>query len=291
MRDKQDGIRRLPPWLTKKVPVNADNTVTETLDDLSLDTVCRGARCPNSLECRSRKRAAFLLMGPHCTRACRFCAMATGDPAPLDPDEPERLAKAVERLGLNHAVITSVTRDDLPDGGAGHFAATVLAIRDLCPDSSVEILVPDFWGDENAWEVAADSLPDVFNHNLETVERLYDRVRPGADFDLSLSLLDFVKERQPDLLTKSGMMVGLGEELEEIVEAAEALRDVGVDIVTVGQYLQPKSERTLAVERYVTPEEFADLKKELLGLGFKSVASAPFVRSSYNAEEAFMEAE
>ncbi len=164
----------------------------------------------------------------------------------------------------------------------------VAAIRGRCPEATVEILVPDFWGDEDAWAVAADALPDVFNHNMETVERLYDRVRPGADFDRSLALLDFAKERRPEMTTKSGMMVGLGEDLEDVVDVAGALRDVGVDIITVGQYLRPSSERTLEVSRYVTPEEFGDLEKELLGLGFKVVACSPFVRSSYNAEEAFL---
>ncbi len=278
---------RLPPWLTKKIPAEGDAAVRNVLADLSLDTVCRGARCPNSLDCKSRGRAAFLLMGPHCTRRCRFCAMTEGEPTPPDPEEPARLAEAVKRLGLGHAVVTSVTRDDLPDGGAGHFARTVRAIRAACPGVAVEILVPDFWGDEEAWATAADSLPDVFNHNLETVERLYGKVRPGADFDRSLALLDFVKERHPDLATKSGLMLGLGEELDEILETAEALRDVGVDLLTVGQYLKPRSARTLEVERFVPPEEFAELERELLGLGFKSVACAPFVRSSYNAEEAF----
>lgn len=289
MTEEKPVVRRLPPWLAKKIPVESGQAVKDCLSELSLDTVCRGARCPNSLECKSRGRAAFLLMGPHCTRSCRFCAMTSEVPAPLDPGEPDRLAEAVERLGLKHAVVTSVTRDDLSDGGAGHFARTVAAVRARCPGVTVEILVPDFWGDEDAWATAADSLPDVFNHNLETVERLYDRVRPEADFDRSLALLDFVKERQPELSTKSGLMLGLGEELEEIVETAAALRDVGVDIITVGQYLKPRSARTLEVERFVTPEEFADLAEELRGLGFKSVACSPFVRSSYNAEEAFLE--
>ncbi|MCD8141255.1 MAG: lipoyl synthase [Planctomycetaceae bacterium] len=284
-------VRRLPPWLKKTIPAASTQPVADTLAELRLDTVCRGARCPNSLDCKSRGRAAFLLMGPNCTRACRFCAMESAEPVPLDPEEPSRLAEAVKRLGLRHAVITSVTRDDLPDGGAGHFAATVAAIRSLCPETTIEILVPDFWGDQTAWATAVDSLPDVFNHNLETVERLYAKVRPEADFDQSLALLDFAKERQPKMSTKSGLMLGLGEELQEIVETAAALRDVGVDIITVGQYLQPLSERTLPVERYVTPEEFADLAAELRGMGFKSVACSPFVRSSYNAEEAFLSLE
>ncbi len=285
---EKKSVKRLPPWLTKTIPANPGTEVATTLSDLKLDTVCRGARCPNSLDCKSRGRAAFLLMGPHCTRSCRFCAMTSGKPAHLDPDEPDRVAQAVERLQLKHAVVTSVTRDDLHDGGAGHFAATVAAIRRRCPGVTIEILVPDFWGDEDAWETAADSRPDVFNHNLETVERLYEKVRPEADFDRSLALLDFVKEHHPDLSTKSGLMVGLGEELEEIVETAVALRDVGVDIITVGQYLKPSSARTLEVERFVTPEEFADLENDLKNLGFKSVACGPFVRSSYNAEEAFL---
>lgn len=286
----ESPVRRLPPWLRKTIPANPGTAVNDCLSDLSLDTVCRGARCPNSLDCKSRGRAAFLILGPRCTRACRFCAMTSGEPVPPDPDEPERLARAVGRLGLKHVVVTSVTRDDLPDGGAEHFARTVRAVRTANPGVTIEILVPDFWGDEEAWATAVDSLPDVFNHNLETVERLYPRVRPGADYDMSLALLDFAKERRPELKTKSGMMVGLGEELEEIVEAARALRDVGVDIVTVGQYLQPRSERTLEVARFVTPAEFADLERELAGMGFASVACAPFVRSSYNAEEAFLKA-
>ena len=287
-KENKPAVRRLPPWLNKKIPSVSAQPVADCLSELRLDTVCRGARCPNSLDCKSRGRAAFLVMGPHCTRACRFCAMISGEPAALDPEEPRRLAEAVKRLGLNHAVITSVTRDDLPDGGAAHFAAVVAAIRETSPEATVEILVPDFWGDEEAWAVSADALPDVYNHNMETVERLYSLVRPKADFDRSLALLDFVKERHPEMSTKSGLMLGLGEEIGEIVETAQALRDVGVDILTVGQYLKPSSPRTLEVERFVTPEEFADLERELQGLGFKSVACSPFVRSSYNAEEAFL---
>ncbi len=283
------AIKRLPPWLKKAIPSQSEEAEVEAcLGELRVDTVCRGARCPNRLDCKSRRRAAFLLLGPRCTRSCRFCAMEDGSPAPVDPEEPARVAEAVKRLGLKHAVVTSVTRDDLPDGGAEHFAETVRAARRLCPDATVEILVPDFWGDEEAWAVAVDSGPDVFNHNLETVERLYAEVRPKADFDQSLALLDFAKERNPDMATKSGLMVGLGEELDEILETAEILREVGVDIITVGQYLKPHSPRTLEVRRFVPPEEFAELEKELLELGFKSVACAPFVRSSYNAEEDFL---
>lgn len=282
------SVERPPAWLRKPIPSGDARPVADCLDELGLDTVCRGARCPNRLDCRSRGRAAFLLLGPRCTRACRFCAVESGRPAAPDPDEPARLAQAVRRLNLGHAVLTSVTRDDLPDGGAGHFAAAVAAIRDVCPGTTVEILVPDFQGDEEAWAAAADSRPDVFNHNLETVERLQGTVRPEADFDMSLALLDFAKERRPGISTKSGLMLGLGEEPEEVLEAARALRDVGVDILTVGQYLRPKSERTLPVARFVPPDEFSDLERELRGLGFPSVACAPFVRSSYNAGEAFL---
>lgn len=287
---KKPVVRRMPAWLKKKIPhdCGCGQEVSDCLDDLNLETICKGARCPNRLECRTQRRAAFLLMGTRCTRGCRFCAMASGVPEPLDPDEPMRLAEAVGRLRIHHAVITSVTRDDLPDGGAAHFAATVAAVKERVARASVEILVPDFWGDQEAWAVAADSIPEVFNHNIETVERLYDEVRPGADFDRSLALLDFVKERHPDMLTKSGMMLGLGEELGEVVEAARALRDVGVDIITVGQYMRPASERTLPVKRYVPPEEFAWLEQELEGMGFDMVACSPWVRSSYNAEEAFL---
>ncbi len=282
---------RLPPWLKKTIPPQGGETAVEAcLEELRVDTVCRGARCPNRLECKNRGRAAFLLMGPNCTRRCRFCAMEDGPPAPLDPEEPNRVAEAVRRLGLKHAVVTSVTRDDLPDGGAEHFAATVRAMRRLTPETTVEILVPDFWGDEAAWAVAVDAGADVFNHNLETVERLYTEVRPKADFDQSLALLDYAKERQPEMATKSGLMLGLGEDLEEILETAEILREVGVDIITVGQYLRPKSSRTLEVARFVPPEEFAELERELVGLGFKAVACGPFVRSSYQAEEDFLRA-
>ncbi len=287
-QDDKPAVHRLPPWLKKTIPAEGGQAVENCLSALRLDTVCRAARCPNSLDCKSRGRAAFLILGPYCTRECRFCAMENGAPAPVDPEEPARLAKAVEELRLSHAVITSVTRDDLPDGGARHFADVVKAIRAQTPKTSVEILVPDFWGDEDAWAVATDAAPDVFNHNIETVERLYPRVRPKADFDRSLALLDFAKERCPEITTKSGIMLGLGEEQDEVLEAAAALRDVGVDILTVGQYLQPKSPRTLPVERFVPPEEFEELAEELRGLGFKAVACSPFVRSSYNAEEDFL---
>ncbi|MDR1534176.1 MAG: lipoyl synthase [Planctomycetota bacterium] len=280
-------IRRLPPWLGKNIPAETGRPLIDCLAELRLDTVCRGARCPNRLECLSRGQAAFLILGPRCTRACRFCAVESGNPEPPDPGEPFRLAEAVKRLGLAHAVITSVTRDDLSDGGAGHFARTAAAIRSRCPGVAVEILVPDFSGNPEAWRTAADCRPEVFNHNLETVARLYPGVRPGADFDRSLALLGFAKRRRPGVTTKSGLMLGLGEDFREVREAAGALRRAGVDMLTVGQYLRPAGGRALPVERFVPPEEFADLERELRGLGFAGVACSPFTRSSYRAGESF----
>lgn len=285
-KERPAGSGPRPPWLTIRVPANMDPSVDTCLDDLKLGTVCRHAKCPNRHECYDKGRATFLLMGPSCTRHCAFCGVPREAPTALDPEEPGRVAEAAERLELKHAVITSVTRDDLPDGGAAHFAATVAAVRERCPQATVEILVPDFAGDEDAWAVAADAGADVFNHNMETVPRLYDKVRPEADYDMSLALLDFVKERCPKATTKSGLMLGLGEELDEVVAVAEDLRGVGVDMLTVGQYLCPEREKNLPVERYVTPEEFEQLREALVELGFRFVACAPLVRSSYNALEA-----
>lgn len=286
---ENSSANRLPPWLKKRVPLGGDGKVCACLHDLGLGTVCQSARCPNQLECYGRGRATFLLMGPNCTRRCGFCAVGKDAPAPLDAGEPGRVAEAVRRLELKHAVITSVTRDDLPDGGAEHFAQTVRAVRGLQPGVTIEILVPDFAGDEEAWAASCDCQPDVYNHNIETVPRLYGTVRPGADYDRSLSLLDFVKERRPKLTTKSGIMLGLGEEFEEVIDVAEDLRSVGVDMITVGQYLRPREGVNLPVARYVPPEEFDELKTLLEELGFPHVACAPFVRSSYNAGEALEE--
>lgn len=285
-RWEKGGRKGLPPWLKIRVPVHSDETVHSCLDTHKLGTVCQSARCPNQLECFGKGRATFLLMGPVCTRHCGFCAVTDGAPTPLDPEEPARVAEAVKELGLRHAVITSVTRDDLDDGGASHFAATVEAVRASSPEVTIEILVPDFGGDEEAWAVAADSRPDVFNHNIETIPRLYDKVRPEADYDMSLALLDFVKERHPQGKTKSGLMLGLGETLEEVVEVCEDLRGIEVNMITIGQYLCPSKKVNLPVERYVPPEEFAELKADLDTLGFDFVACSPFVRSSYNAAEA-----
>ncbi len=278
--------QHLPPWLTKRVPLHMDARVRTCLKDLGLGTVCESARCPNLVECYQKGRATFLLMGPRCTRACRFCAVESGPPAPLAPDEPERVARAVERLQLRHAVITSVTRDDLDDGGADHFAATVAAVRARNPETTVELLVPDFAGAEASWRIAAEARSDIFNHNVETVCRLYPRVRPEADYERSLRLLAFVREQYPDTTTKSGLMVGLGETDDEVLEVAVDLRRAGVDMITVGQYLCPNPSTHLPVERFVPPETFRVLEQRIAACGFRVVACAPFVRSSYLAEEA-----
>lgn len=277
-----------PDWLTVKIPLHGEaKAVRDCLDSLRLGTVCSSARCPNQAECYAKGRATFLLMGPNCTRHCGFCAVDRDPPQPLDEQEPERVARAVRELHLRHAVITSVTRDDLPDGGAEHFVRTVRMVRELNTGVSVEILVPDFAGNKQAWQTSAACLPDVYNHNLETVSRLYETVRPQADYQRSLEQLLAVKKEFPQLRTKSGLMVGLGEEYEELLQAGRDLRAAGVDMLTVGQYLAPRSGRNLPVVRYMPPEEFAQLEKDLLALGFPMVAASPFVRSSYNAGEAF----
>lgn len=276
-----------PPWITKRLSLPAAPSVKRCLDDLCLHTVCQSARCPNASECFTAGRATFLLLGPICTRNCGFCAVEKGSPPhPVDPTEPERIAAAAVRLGLRHVVITSVTRDDLADGGATHFARTVEALRRSLPHATIEILPPDFAGNRQAWETVADAQPDVLNHNLETISRLYPAVRPGADYGRSLAFLRFVKDRHPTLITKSGIMVGLGETVEEVLEVGRDLRQAGVEMITIGQYLRPSS-TNLPVARFLPPEEFERLASALKKLGFGSVAAAPFVRSSYHAEEAY----
>lgn len=277
-----------PDWLTIRLPLQNDQQpVRGCLDNLRLGTVCSSARCPNQAECYGKGRATFLLMGPNCTRRCGFCAVDREAPQPLDPQEPERVAQAVMELKLRHAVITSVTRDDLPDGGAEYFVQTVQAVRRKNPGVSIEILVPDFAGRQESWRISAGSLPDVYNHNMETVRRLYPSVRPQADYDRSLAQLRYVKDVFPQLTTKSGLMVGLGETYEELLQVGRDLRAAGVDMVTVGQYLAPVNGKNLPVVSYLPPEEFARLEKDLKAMGFAMVAASPFVRSSYNADEAF----
>jgi lipoic acid synthetase len=278
---------RLAPWLKKRLP--AQDTVQEVkrlVEGLDLHTVCQSARCPNLNECWSRKAATFMIMGDICTRTCRFCTVPKGKPLPLDAAEPDHVAQAAERLGLRHVVVTSVDRDELPDQGAEHFAATIRAIRARLPDAVIEVLTPDFRGVEACIDVVADAAPDIYNHNLETVPRLYARVRPGAGYEQSLALLERVKRREKAPFTKSGLMLGLGERPEELTRVMADLRAAGVDILTLGQYLRP-SLAQLPVERFVPPEEFAAYGEEARAMGFLSVASAPFVRSSYNAAEVY----
>ena len=278
---------RKPDWLKRRLPAGETfNQVRELIEAGRLHTVCQEAKCPNIWECYSHRTATFLIMGERCTRNCRFCSVAAGPPGPLDPQEPARVAEAVERMGLKYVVVTSVTRDDLPDGGAGHFAATIHEIRRRLPGAEIEVLIPDFQGDPAALETVLRARPDVLNHNIETVPRLYSRVRPQADYRRSLELLRRAGEIAPGIPTKSGLMLGLGERPEEIRLTLQDLRAVGGRILTLGQYLQPSPEH-LPVEAYVPPDDFENWRTVALEMGFSEVASAPFVRSSYHAKEAF----
>ncbi|MHB8956788.1 MAG: lipoyl synthase [Pirellulaceae bacterium] len=279
-------VRRLPRWLKRKVPKGKGSHVTAGLiQDLALQTVCEHARCPNRLECYSQKTATFMILGDLCTRSCSFCSVARGRPLPVDPDEPRRVAEASRRLGLRHVVITSVTRDDLTDGGAGHFAHCIEAVRKVT-QASVEVLTPDFRDNEAAIDRVVDAIPEVFNHNTETVPRLYRKVRgPHSDYRWTLHLLRRVKARNPRIKTKTGLMLGLGESRAELLEVLADLLDQGCDFLTLGQYLQPDQNRYLPVVRYLPPEEFDELGDLARRLGFAQVASGPFVRSSYHARE------
>jgi lipoic acid synthetase len=273
---------RHPPWL--RVPYREDEAfhfVERALEDLGLNTVCEAAACPNRAECHSQQTATFMILGDTCTRNCRFCAVPTGRPDPPDETEPERVARAAERLGLSYVVITSVTRDDLDDGGASHFAATIQAVRRAVPGARVEVLVPDFGGDAAALDRVLQARPDVLNHNVETVQRLYPAVRPGAVFSRSLELLGRASQR---VAAKSGLMLGLGETPSEVTGVLSALLGAGCKMVTLGQYLSPGPEH-LQVERFIRPEEFEDLGEQALRLGFDAVAAGPLVRSSRRAAE------
>jgi len=278
------GSRRLPSWLKRPLPRSNGNFFTEALlRELRLETVCDNARCPNRPECYSKKTATFMILGNVCTRPCGFCSVAKGVPEAVEDDEPERLAEAAARLGLRHVVITSVTRDDLPDGGAEHFRRCILAVR-ARTGAVVEVLTPDFLGDLQAVDTVLSARPEVFNHNLETVPRLYRKVRGRAAYQRSLDVLHHVKQRMPEIVTKSGLMLGLGETLEELFEVFSDLRAVGCDMLTLGQYLAPTLKH-IPVVRYVPPEEFDRLGVLARRLGFRHVASGPFVRSSYHAAE------
>jgi lipoic acid synthetase len=281
--------RRLPPWLKRNIPKgNAGHFTAGLLEELHLETVCDNAKCPNRMECYSQKTATFMVLGNVCTRPCGFCAVERGRPAPPDANEPARLAEASARLGLKHVVITSVTRDDLPDGGAEHFHQCVFAVRQRTA-ASIEVLTPDFVHNPAALDRVIAAAPEVFNHNTETVPRLYRQVRgPKSDFRWTLALLRRVKQLNPAIKTKSGLMLGLGETHEEILDTLACLLDAGCDFLTLGQYLMPSStlaDHYLPVVRYLPPEEFALLGRRAKSLGFKQVASGPFVRSSYHARE------
>ncbi len=275
--------RRHPEWIKVRAPSGEAFFETKrVVKDLRLHTVCEEAHCPNVGECWHHKTATFMLLGDVCTRNCSFCAVAHGRPVAVDLDEPERVAEGVARLGLRHVVVTSVDRDDLPDGGAGHFARTAQAIKASVPECTVEMLVPDFKGDLAAVDTIVDAPVDILNHNTETVPRLYRRVRPGARYERSIELLRHAKLHRPGLLTKTGLMLGLGEEHDELRGVFTDLGAVGCNILTLGQYLRPSSSQ-LPVERYLPPAEFAALRDEALHFGFRHVESGPLVRSSYHA--------
>jgi lipoic acid synthetase len=280
-------IQRKPDWIRVKAPTHPVYHETRALmRENKLVTVCEEAACPNIGECWSQRHATMMIMGDTCTRACAFCNVRTGQPEALDADEPARVADAVARLALKHVVITSVDRDDLPDGGARHFAHVVTAIRAAAPDTTIEILTPDFLRKDGALEIVVQSHPDVFNHNLETVPRLYPTIRPGARYYQSLRLLDQVKQLDPSIFTKSGMMVGLGEDRLELLQVMDDLRIADVDFITLGQYLQPTIKHA-AVDRFVTPDEFADLAGMARAKGFLMVSATPLTRSSYHADADF----
>jgi len=277
---------RKPSWI-RAVPQGAPQVqrLKRILREQGLNTVCEEANCPNLGECFAGGTATFMIMGEICTRRCPFCDVAHGKPRPLDPDEPRKLAETVKVMALNYVVVTSVDRDDLRDGGAGHFAAVIRALREQCPGTRVEVLTPDFRGrEQKAIEILAAEPPDVFNHNLETVPRLYRAARPGASYEGSLALLRDMKQRHPAMPTKSGLMVGLGEDVEELYEVMRDLRANGVDMLTIGQYLQP-SRHHLPVSRFVTPDEFVEFARRGEQMGFTHVASGPMVRSSYHADQ------
>lgn len=275
---------KLPDWFARGITCGREYfQVLETLEELNLNTVCEEANCPNRGECYANGTATFLIMGDVCTRNCRFCAIEKRPPEDIDVFEPKRIAKAIKKLNLKYVVITSVTRDDLPDGGASHFEKTIRQIRWLNPAVKIEVLIPDFQGNFQSVKTVADAKPDVMSHNLETVPRLYRSVRPKAEYQKSLDILYWAKLIDPQIFTKSGLMLGLGETKEEIIAVMQNLRKIDCDFLTLGQYLSPSANH-LKVERFIPPEEFEILKETALGLGFKAVASAPLVRSSYLAE-------
>ncbi len=287
MLEKNNKRLPKPDWIRVKVPASKVFKETqEVIHKLKLNTVCEEAACPNIGECWSQKHATVMIMGDTCTRACAFCNVKTGVPGALNPHEPENLAQAVAELNLHHVVITSVDRDDLDDGGANHFAECIAAMRKRAPNTTIEVLTPDFLRKPNGTEIVTKARPDVYNHNIETVPRLYKTIRPGARYFNSLHLLKTVKEIDPSIFTKSGIMVGLGETKEEVLQVMDDLRSADVDFMTIGQYLQPTPAHA-AVERYVTPDEFEYYARQAKVRGFLMVSSTPLTRSSYHAGDDF----
>ena len=282
--------QKKPDWLKRRIDPVAVNQMESLLRELNLHTVCEGANCPNRGECFRNKTATFMILGDVCTRNCRFCAVTKGAPTPVDPNEPEHVAEAAQKLGLKHVVVTSVTRDDLPDGGAAHFAAVVAAIKKRLPDATIEVLIPDFQGDPDALQAVIDARPDIINHNIETVPSLYAAVRPMAQYARSLELLKRVKVSGGGIYSKTGIMVGLGETPDEVNAVMDDLLAAGCDILTIGQYLQP-TKGHLPVAEYVHPDQFDAYKRTGLEKGFRYVASGPLVRSSYNAAAGMAEME
>lgn len=281
------SLAKKPAWIRVKAPVSGKyQEISQLMRDLKLNTVCEEAACPNIGECWSKKHATIMILGDVCTRACAFCNIKTGRPDKLDPHEPERVATAIAKMGLNHVVITSVDRDDLDDGGANHFAQVIQNIKATSPQTTIEVLTPDFQRKPNAIETVVKAAPDVYNHNLETVPRLYPSVRPGARYFHSLQLLDHIKKINQKIFTKSGLMVGLGETKEELYQVMDDLRVANVDFLTIGQYLQPTPKHHPVI-KFIPPEEFEDYATMARGKGFLLVASSPLTRSSYHAGEDF----
>lgn len=284
---EEKSPQRKPDWIRVKAPTSAEYAETRRLmRSKSLHTVCEEAACPNIGECWKSRHATVMILGDICTRACRFCNVKTGKPGMVDETEPAHVAEAVVSMGLKHVVITSVDRDDLDDGGAGHFAKVITAVRAAAPDTTIEVLTPDFRGKPGGVAVVMAARPDVFNHNLETVPRLYTAIRPGARYFTSLRLLEQAKDEVPEAFTKSGIMVGLGETRAEVLQVMDDLRAAGVDFITIGQYLQP-TPRHVAVDRFVTPDEFEDYAKMARAKGFLMVSATPLTRSSYHADRDF----
>lgn len=281
--------RRLPSWLKRPLPSGDFSNTTKIVAESGVSTVCQEARCPNITECWAKRHATFMILGDKCTRRCHYCAVTTAKPDPPADDEPYRLADAVERLRLRHVVLTAVARDDLEDEGADHYSQCVTAIHEQCPDTTIEVLPADFHARRSCIQMLCDAKPELYNHNIEMVERLTPKIRPHGDYRRSLDVLRIVKDIAPDMITKSGLMIGFDETMDELHRTLQDLREVDCDVVTIGQYIQPTRDHHVPVSKYYPPDEFDELGSYAKSLGFLSVASGPFVRSSYNAEDVFVE--